>query len=53
MESKFVEYLKVSANNLREALSIWNLKYTELTNKINEIVDTPLPQRQKEVISAA
>jgi RNA polymerase sigma-70 factor (ECF subfamily) len=47
MESKFVEYLK-SLQIIYEKPVNMELEYTELTNKINEIVYA-LPQRQKEV----
>jgi RNA polymerase sigma-70 factor (ECF subfamily) len=47
MESKFVEYLK-SLQIINEKPVNMELEYTELTNKINEIVYA-LPQRQKEV----
>jgi RNA polymerase sigma-70 factor (ECF subfamily) len=45
MESKFVEYLK-SLQIIYEKPVNMELEYTELTNKINEIVYA-LPQRQK------
>ena len=47
MESKFVEYLK-SLQIINEKPVNMELEYTELTNRINEIVYA-LPQRQKEV----
>ena len=46
-ESKFVEYLK-SLQIIYEKPVNMELEYTELTNRINEIVYA-LPQRQKEV----
>jgi len=46
-DSQFIEYLK-SLQEITEAPVNLQLEYNELTNKLDEIINT-LPQRQKEV----